>query len=342
MNAPVSKTEFLASRPSVRSLARACAAYAISAYDGNSPPFLAKQIWPSDPGAEWLCRAAMAPTDTSAPGLTHTVLRDLLATLAPQSAAARIFREGLQLSFGRDAQISVPTLLGDPSRAEFTAEGYPIPVVQANVAPLTMLTPHKLACIVVLTAEMVRSSNAEALVLDALTRSIGLALDKAFLDDQPGDIDRPPGILYGSAPLIASTAPDPLAALMQDIENLHRAVAPVTASHPLFIMSTTRALLAQLRSQHGLDPLSVFGSYALRNTMRMITLTPDNLVSVVGGTPEISVSRESALQMDTAPGAGSAGRSLWQTDCVGVLLRLPITWGLRSSQGVAWTVTTNW
>src|SRR5262252_5469945 len=119
------------------------------------------------------------------PALVQTVMPDFVATLASRSAAASIFEQGLQLAFDGAGAISVPTILGNSAYASFVAEGAPIPVQQGHVEPLVTLTPKKLAAIVVLTTEMVRSSNIEALMLDALIRSVGLELDKALLDDQP-------------------------------------------------------------------------------------------------------------------------------------------------------------
>ena len=81
-------------------------------------------------------------TDTaSAPPLARTVLADLVATLAPTSVAARLFREGLSLAFDRAATIAVPTILGDSVDSAFVAEGSPIPIPQSSVEPLLYLTP---------------------------------------------------------------------------------------------------------------------------------------------------------------------------------------------------------
>jgi hypothetical protein len=331
-------------RPAVRSLVRACACAAIGALDRTAPTRVAAREWSDDRTAEWLTRAPVAITDTeSAPPLVRTVLADFIATLAPTSAAARLFREGLQLNFDRAGEIAVPTIFGNSAYASFVAEGKPIPVHSGHVEPLTFVTPKKLAAQIVLTSEMVRSSNIEALMTDALVRSTGLALDAALFDDVAESAERPAGIRYGVAALFASTAPDPVAALMSDIETLSRAVAPVTATYPVLIMSPTRALTAELRSQHGLRPLTVFGSAPLRGTMIMIALTPDNLVSVFGDRPSIIARREAAMAMTSTPVEGDPStQSMWQTDCVGLTVRLPVTWGVRSNSGVAWLVATNW
>lgn len=333
----------LSGTPSITSLVRACAASGIAAFERVPASKVVTREWSRDSGAEWLLRAPVEPTDmASAPALARTVVSDLVSTLAGHSAAAKLFNEGLKLSFDSHAEISVPTLEGDSSYASFVAERAPIPVMQGQTAPLVTLTPHKLAAIVVFTHKMVHSSNIEALMLDALKRSIGLALDKVLLDDQPADDARPAGLRHGIAPLTASTAPESGAALMQDIEMCRRAVADVTPTHPIYVMSATRALMAQLRSQHGLQPLTVLGSLALKGTMIMLAITPENIASVLDGAPEISATRDAALQMDTMPSDISALRSMFQTDCVAILIKLPVTWAVRSPKGVAWVVTTNW
>src|SRR5262249_17604241 len=269
------------------------------------------------------------------------------STLATASAAAKIFKEGLMLTFGRAGRITVPTLLGNPSYAAFVAEGGAIPVAQGHIEPLVVLTPKKLAVIVVLTEEMVMSSNAEVIVRDALIRSAGLTLDKVLFDSNAGDDSRPPGLRYSVPRLTASTGLDRTTALLDDIETLHKELEPVTPTSPaIYIMSPTRAVMAQLRSPHGLDPLVTIGSYAFHGSNDVAALAPDIIVSAFGEVPEISASRESAVQMDDAPplnlSAATRTSSLWQSDCVAIKLRVPVTWALRSNTGLAWLTVTNW
>ena len=240
-------------RPTVRSLIRACAATAIGAVDGIAPWRVAAREWSQDSTADWLTRGTSAIADmTSAPALVQAVMPDFVATLSPYSAAARIFREGLQLTFGRDGKISVPTIFGNPSCAAFVGEGLPIPVVQPPIEPLVTLTPKKITAIVVLTTEMIMSSNIEALMLYAVSRSIGIALDDALLDGEAGDNIRPAGVRYGVVPLTASAAPDPSAALTEDIENLFNDINDVATKAPLFVTRRGRAVTAELTSRHGL------------------------------------------------------------------------------------------
>jgi hypothetical protein len=279
------------------------------------------------------------------PALVQTWMVDFVASLTGQSAAASLFREALQLSFGRSGQINVPTLLGDSSLAAFVAEGYPIPVVQPLVQPLVMLRPYKLATIIVMTVEMVNSSNIEALMYDALKRAISLALDGVLFDSNDADASRPRGLRYNIAPLTASTAPDVTNALLNDVETLHTAIEAVTPKDPVYIASPTRALMAELRSPHSLDPLKLFGSTAMHLSHDVIAIAAPAVAVAYGDTPEITASRESALQMDTAPVSEAlAGitRSTWQADLVAIKVRLPVSWALRSSVGCAWLTAVNW
>jgi len=347
---PVKPVEPLVTRPSVRSLVRACAAAAIGVIDRSLPVNALAKEWPHDDGAKWLLtRAPSAPTDmNNAPALVQQIMPDFVSTLATASAAARIFKEGLLLRFDHAGRIAVPTLLGSPSYAAFVAESGAIPVAQGHIEPLVFLTPRKIAVIVVLTAEMIKSSNAESLIRDALIRSAGLTLDTVMFDANPGDTARPPGLRYNVSPLTASTATDKSTALLDDVETLHLDLEPVTPKSPaLYVMSPTRAVMAELRSPHGLDPLTIIGTYAFHGANIVCALAPDIMVSAFGDVPEIEASREGAVQMDTTPvvdigTAATRTSSMWQTDCVAIKLRLPVSWALRSDVGLAWLTATNW
>jgi hypothetical protein len=182
---------------------------------------------------------------------------------------------------------------------------------------------------------------------DALIRSAGLTLDTVIFDINAGSDARPPGLRYLVAPLTASSAPDPTSALLEDIQNLHQQLEVVTPRHPaIYVMSPTRALMAELRSPHGLDPLTVIGSYAFHGTNDIAALAPDIVVSAFGDTPEITASMDSALQMDTVPvdinAAMTRTSSLWQGDCIAIKLRWPVAWALRSATGLAWLTAKNW
>jgi hypothetical protein len=334
------------------SLTRACASFAIAGLDKRTTPIKAlKANWSHDTDAEYLVRSSVVPENISgsASALMRQIMPDFLSTLTPESAGARLMKEGLNLEFNGAGSIAVPTLLADTAYASFIASGQPIPVTQGYVEPLVTLTPHKLVATVVLTAETIRSSNVEALMQDALVRSSALALDAAMFDASPSSSARPAGLRYNIVASAASTAPDNVNALLDDVQTLHDAVEDVTPRHPIYIMSPTRALMSELRSPHGLDPLTVLGSYALHGTDDVIAVAPPALVSVFDGTPQIESSPVPLLNMDDVPlpiveggVLASPTRSAWQTNCIAIKVRLPVTWGLRVEPGLGWLTAKNW
>jgi hypothetical protein len=81
---------------------------------------------------------------------------------------------------------------------------------------------------------------------------------------------------------------------------------------------------------------------ALSGSMIVMAMAPNNLASVLTGVPTIAASMHPALQMDVPVIGDPMMRSMWQTDCVAILVRLPVAWAVRSQAGIAWMVTTNW
>ena len=110
-----------------------------------------------------MLRAVSSPLHTgvaSAP--LRTVVADIIASIGPIGAGARLLQSCLVLSFGNGVgTVKVPGIAVSPNKAAFIAEGAPIPVNDL-VATAATLEPHKLASIFTLTSEMVAGSNAEA------------------------------------------------------------------------------------------------------------------------------------------------------------------------------------
>jgi hypothetical protein len=314
---------------------------------------LLREKWGDDHTAWAIVRASSTPdsTTSTASALVRQIIPEFFAALGPASAGAQLLGEGLQLSFGDAGTISLPALVADPTKVTFIAEGAPIPVAQYSIAAPKVLKPQKLAAIVTLSREMIESSNAEALVQDVLVRSTALGLDAILFDSNVGTTARPPGLRNGIPALAASTAPDATEAMLADITTLIASVGPVTSEPPVLITSWPRAIKANLRAPHTLAPLTVFGSSAVAAN-DVIAVAPNCLVSANGSDgPIIEEVRDTLLHMETVPLAIASGspavvatptRSLWQTDAVGLKLRLGITWALRDARGLAWLTASNW
>ena len=179
----------------MKALVRACIASARSktAEAGFSESDIARRTWPHDDIAGLIVRASPSPTTlASASALAQTVVADLIAAIAAVSAGATLLNAGLQFSFGSAAYVSVPSFQATANAVSFVAEGAPIPVVQLSPT-VAILEPHKIVSIAILTEEMISSSNAELMVRDALTRSVGLSLDQVVFNTNPRDAVRVSG-----------------------------------------------------------------------------------------------------------------------------------------------------
>jgi hypothetical protein len=288
---------------------------------------VARRIWPQDEPTAWLTRAASSPeTLSSASPLVALVVADLIAA----STVAGI--------------ISVPTFTAAASYAGFVSESNAIPVMQ-GLDTATTLVPKKLASFLVLSRELANSSNAEAMLRDLLTRSVGLALDTVIFDANPADSTRPPGLLDGLSPLAASTAPTSFDAMIEDMSTLAAAVASV-GTPIAFIGSPDRILRLKLQLHYQATDFADFillPSYAVPSDV-LICVATKGLVSALEPVPQIRLSSESGLHMDDAPlpivdGSGTLAvpvRSLRQTASIGLRLRFGADWALRSPQAVAY------
>jgi hypothetical protein len=218
-------------RDPVATLTRAALCVALAKLDGRTPVTEFAKRWREDRQLDTVLRAAVSPASiASTPALAQTTVA-FLATLVPVSAGADLLNRALGLSFDGAAQISVPAIA--VPNADFVAEMAPIPVQQAATSPGPTLLPHKLAVITSLTGEMMRSSNAEALVRIVLAESTGPAIDRVLFSSNAAAADRPAGIMNGIAPLTPAGPAEKATALVDDLQTLATAVAaPSAMAHP--------------------------------------------------------------------------------------------------------------
>jgi Phage capsid family len=338
----------------VKALVRACIATARARHHrGIEPGDIVEHSWPTDETARLVLRAASEPPDTisGTSALARTVIPDFVAAMAPFSAAASLINAGLSFAFDGAAYISVPSFTAIPTGVAYVGEAQPVPVVQFTATAPPPLTAKKLATIAVLTEEMISSSNAEALVKNVLLRSVGLAIDKYLFDAIAADTNRPAGLLHGVSGLTPSGAgTGGYDTMISDLTKLASAVAPV-GGRIAFIVSPARAVNINMRSGYPLNDYSqvdVLPSAAVPDT-EVVAIAVDGFVSAMDVLPEIRASNNATIHMDNAPqpiaSAGtmaSPARSLWQTGSVGLILRLPLDWALRSPAAVAWMTGVVW
>jgi len=338
-------------RAAMTSLARACIASARSTLNPavyGSESNVLRNFQRDVIARAIVTKAPVSPTDTSS-ALSHQVVADIFTALTPASAGAAILDAGLSLRFDGAAVLSVPTVSADPTLARFVGQGAAIPVVQGQVEPPVFLHPRKLSSIMVMSREQIESSNAEVLFTDALIRSTALALDQVLLGPTPDDGVNPPGLRAGIVASAASSATDPVEAMMLDLETLLGTVMKITAAPPLLVAAPARAIVMQLRAPHGLSPLTVLGSPALKQD-EVVCIAPVAVVSASDALPEVESSREAVLNLETQPLpiVDESGKvavpvgSLFQSDTIGTRIKHPVDWAIRDPRGCAWLQATGW
>ncbi|MCD9110094.1 phage major capsid protein [Bradyrhizobium japonicum] len=319
----------------LRSLAHAAIDTARSVHDR-----FAKTGWPDDHVAKLITRSAVTQTTLADTQALQQVGLQFVSALVPVSAAAAVIASSLKLSFDGNARIGVPSLT--LPHAIWLGEGQSIPAMQGLTTPGTLVDPYKAAMIVTLTGEMIRGSNAEAMVRQALIENAGPTLDAAmFSVDAAGPGVRPAGILRGIPPLPPSSAAAPFDAMVVDIGNIAASLAPASgASQPILIAAPRQAVSLAMSAPRDMWPMLMAN---LPDKM-VIGVVPAALATVIEP-PRIEASSGPMLQMDDQPSADPMSGptiSLFQSDEVGLRFILPASWSLRSPSGVAWIEATNW
>jgi hypothetical protein len=334
-------------RAAVASFVRAVIVEAMSAVDRTvNRSAYAEQRWPHDRELPLILRAATSPTSlANAPALAN-VAYALLGALTGASAGADLLRRGIALSFDGAALINVPGI--SPPSATFVGEGQPISVQQAATSPGPQLAPHKLTAIATLSGEMVRGSNAEQLVKQVLVESVGPALDAVLLSDAAAVPDvAPAGLFNGVTPLTPASTGDPVDRMVADLSALISAVSAVTANNQVAIIAAApQAVAIALRSSR--FDIPVLTSSALASGVVAAVALPA-LTSATEGPPRVDATTQGLVHEHTnAAPINIAGtmavptRSLYQTDSTALRLRWPLSWGLRSPNGVSWMQGATW
>ena len=198
---------------------------------------------------------------------------------------------------------------------------------------------------------MLASSNAEALVHDALTRAAALSLDKVLFDGNAADAARPAGLRNGIAALPAASPAATLAeTVLADLTALATAVAPI-GGPVTFVTAHARAAAMRLRLPANLAAYSVLGSIGVAADA-VVAVATDGLASALGGVQIDSKRGSVTVHEATDPVAiGTPGspatvaapiRSMFQTDSVASKVRLQATWALRDVRAVAWVEGVVW
>ncbi|EHM01147.1 caudovirus prohead protease [Acetobacteraceae bacterium AT-5844] len=260
------------------------------------------------------------------------------------------------------------------STVNWVGEGAPKPVGELSFDQITLgLT--KAAGIIVLTDELVRSSNpaAEGLVRQDLIAQMAQFLDKDFVDPSKAAVTNvsPASITNGVTPIVASGTD--VDALRADLQKLYAAfiTANMSIADAVWIMPETQALAISLMrnplGQREFPEITATGGsfeglpvVATQNVpanpgsgepvtgagSRIVLAKASEILLADDGQTMLDVSREASLQMDSAPAnpptATTVMVSLWQMNMVGIRAERYINWAKRRPGAVQYIDSANY
>jgi hypothetical protein len=167
MNRPLVPEDIKRARPATF-LYRAGAAHVRAHLTRSTAEREAKALFGSNTVTDMVLKAASSPATTTNVGwagaLAQQSIDDSIAAITSVSAAAGLIRRGERLTFDSTASIRVPGHLLDSSDAgSWVGEGQPARVRAQRYSAGITLAPRKVLVITSFTAEMVKSSNIEAI-----------------------------------------------------------------------------------------------------------------------------------------------------------------------------------
>ncbi|MBB3020663.1 HK97 family phage major capsid protein [Microvirga lupini] len=235
--------------------------------------------------------------------------------------------------------------------AGWVGEFKPIPVGKLDMS-VDDFEHSKVAGIIVLTKELVRSSDpaAEAVVMRDLVGGIAQFTDEQLLDPTVTETGIRPASITNGLTAIPSTDPE------ADLYALTGALSAAGAQFlaPYFIMSPKNALaLAALRNSQGASVFpnvnvlggDIWGIPVLvsANAGDQITLLDAAELMLADGAVELDIAQEAALQMRDDPVDGAVQMvSLFQANSVGFRGIRTIRWKMRNPGAVAYVSGTSY
>ena len=335
---------------------RAAAATVRGFVDGVAPELVARAQWPDDQVTPILLRATSTQAVTTDPSwagpLASLSVSEAIEEIVAMSAIGRVMQNALRVDLGRYAAVVVPGRITNAADAgQWVVEGNPIPVRQLAVTGQT-LRPHKIACIVTLTRELIEASNIEDVVRILLSEAAGLALDAAIFSTSAAAGAQPAGILNGVTPVVAQAgAALGFDACGQDLGNLVKDIADRGGGRNAFFVAAPAQATAirfwaggQFGVVPGSEALPVEASAALADGT-VVCIEPTSLAITIDN-PEFQASKLAAVQQeDTAPASdlmtGTPVKSMFQIDATALRMTLWADWVMRAQHasfltGAAW------
>jgi hypothetical protein len=331
-----------------RAVSRALAAIALSGVRNEDAVQITEQTWPGDSMAGLLTKAAVTPLSTSSTPLLQTLQASFFASIAPQSAAVKLFERALKLDFAGVYKYTVPTATTLPEPV-FVGEGLPFPMAQGTLGNVEVGPVRKMMLGVGITNELefVNPKSAAAIISRMLTQKAGTSLDAVVFDAVAADEVRVAGLLNGVSDLGAT------ATMVGDIAKLGAAVADAggDVETMLIIASPAQALALKLSAGPAFTNPVIACNALTAGTV--LAISPENIGTGFSGTPEIETSKQSTAHFeDTTPlpistvgtpnVVAAPVRSAWQQNLLFLKLRVKCAWGALSPGAVQMIASAVW
>lgn len=313
-----------------RSWSRVLAAMALSELQQRANPrTILKSHWPTDDRAALLLKAAQSPTDTTNSGLPAAASVTTWRSLAPGSAAWRLFdhNSALRLDLSGFNTIEMPNIAALPPAPVFVEEGEPAPVVQWTWGKTVLGPAKKVLVIAALSDELERSTpeSAAAIMGRVLSDATNKSIDVVAFDTNAGDDVRPPGLCHGVSPITASAATNPGDAMIEDLAALAGQIGGngIDPENVVYVAGPREAQTIKLRAGPKFDNDVLMSLGVPAKTV--IAVAPSGIASGYQGPPTISTSKEGVLHRNTDP-TQPPSSSLFQTNLIGVKCRANAAW----------------
>src|SRR5262245_20540337 len=186
----VSGNRYTASGPT-RSVSRALGAIAYSGLRQQDPRTICKTQWPDDASALALVRSTIGVTSTASSGVDSLLGHALsIASVAPQSAASKLFSRCVRLNFEGIHRIGMANATTIPEGG-FAGEGSPHVVAEGEFENTIVGPCHKLlvSCVITRELENAAPESFSAIVSRILSGKAAVTLD--VFDDQAASSTRP-------------------------------------------------------------------------------------------------------------------------------------------------------
>jgi hypothetical protein len=317
-----------------RSVLRAVAASYLATVKGVDPVRFLKKTWPRDEGAELILKASVSPTSTTSFPSNDQV--GTLRSVAPGSAALKLFDAGVKFDLTGVTTVRVPFVPGLPTKAVFVGEGQPAPAIQFGTAAAIVGPARKVLVISGVTQELEEAlpETASAVIGTVLANAANASLDKVAFDANPGDAVRPAGLLNGATPLTPSATADKYRAMSDDLSALAGAIgaAGIDTSDMIFVAGPAEATKIKIRAPElASNVLMTLGLPA----KSVAAFAPSAIFSGYQDIPTVETSQETAIHWEdatpakivTTPGVKAAPvRSAFQTAVIAIRVRIRAAW----------------